>query len=102
MPNKPHKIFMTSKPDNIDLPDFETLKRFLSEEREVYKRQYDLENSEEIRSIDNADLILSWLQKLQSQLHKFFEDNPSLLYFFEKEFCSFQKFIEKQNKNEIC
>ena len=31
---------MTSKPNNIDLPDFETLKRFLFEEREAYKKKY--------------------------------------------------------------
>ena len=66
-------MFMTSKPNNIDLPDFETLKRFLFEEREAYKKQYNLENSEEIRSVENSDSILSWLQQLQIQLHKFFE-----------------------------
>ena len=93
---------MTSKPNNIELPDFESLKRFLFEEREVYNKQYDLGNSEEIRSFENADLILSWLQKLQLQLHKFFEDNPSLLYFFEKEFCSFQKFMEKDYILDVC
>ena len=93
---------MTSKPNNIDLPDFETLKRFLFEEREAYKKKYNIENSEEIRSVDNSDLILSWLQKLQIQLHKFFEDNPSLLYFFEKEFCLFQKFIEKDYILDVC
>ena len=102
MPNKLHKIFMTSKPNDIELPDFETLKRFLSEEREAYKKKYNLENSEEIRPVEVADLILSWLQKLQLQLHKFFEDNPSLLYFFEKEFCSFQKFTEKDYILDVC
>ena len=57
---------MTSKP-NTDLPDFETLKRFLSEEREAYKKQYNLENLDEIRSVEAADSILSWIEKLQSQ-----------------------------------
>ena len=51
---------MTSKPNDIELPDFETLKRFLSEEREAYKKKYNLENSEEIRPVEVADLILSW------------------------------------------
>ena len=52
---------MTSK-INTDLPEFETLKRFLSEEREAYKKHYNIENSEGMRTIEGADSILTWLE----------------------------------------
>ena len=57
---------MTSK-INTDLPEFETLKRFLSEEREAYKKHYNIENSE-------VEIIKNYIFKLDYMFNLIFED----------------------------
>ncbi|MEE2744268.1 MAG: hypothetical protein VYD54_10190, partial [Bdellovibrionota bacterium] len=87
----------------VDLPEFEKLRKFLQMERDAYIKHNAFSEEEfEIRTLEEANLILGWLENLQSELHKFFESNISLIGFFEDEFCSLQEFFEREYLLETC
>ena len=87
----------------VDLPEFEKLKKFLQMERDAYIKHNAFSEEEfEIRSLEESKSLLEWLENLQNELHKFFQNNISLVNFFESEFCSLQEFFGREYILEIC
>ena len=79
------------------LPDYNLLRNSLAEERE----KISLEEDSDVVVRDSCDLLLSFLESVQTELHQFFRDNPSLVGIFNEEFELFDDFIRRENIIEI-
>lgn len=84
-------------------PDYAGIEDVLEISRKVYLETLsDSQESEFIRSIDEAKVILHSLRDIQVNLMSLFKETPSLESLFEKEFGSFNEFLARDRILDIC
>jgi len=93
-----------SNPHNLpSLPDYSDIKLFLTSERNTFLKGNDLSDEVGIvRSEEQAELILSYIEEIQKNLWTFFKSYSSLLYLFAKDFMQFNLFLQREYIIEIC
>jgi len=85
------------------LVDFAKISEFLELERKTFIKINNLSEEDEfIRNIEASKEILTFLETIQSNLKKIFDLHPYLVDLFDKEFGSFQNFVQKEIVLEIC
>ena len=78
------------------LVDFAKISEFLELERKTFIKINNLSEEDEfIRNIEASKEILTFLETIQSNLKKIFDLHPYLVDLFDKEFGSFQNFVQK-------
>ena len=86
-----------------DIPDFEKIKTLLDTERKTFIRENDFSNEDEyVRSTGDAVLILDFLCEVQTEFWRLFNRQSSLISIFNRDFSSFQEFIQRDMVLEIC
>ena len=85
------------------LVDYENLISAMEQERNAFVKINSFsEDVSLIRSVDDAILIINFLEKTQRRLHELFLKYPSLEYPFSKEFVHFNDFISREYILEAC
>lgn len=85
-------------PEFPNLPDYSNLKKHLGVERKmIIKINGFSEEDEYVRTLEDAEVILSFVEDLQTRLWNLFKEHPSLLGVFNLEFSSFTHFVSNQN-----
>lgn len=81
-----------------ELPDYESIRKLISTERKtIIKTNGFAEDEGYVRSIEDADSVLSFLEDVHTHLHSFFKKNPSLVGRFKKEYIPFHEFVDRNN-----
>lgn len=81
-----------------ELPDYESIRKLIATERKTLIRTNGfVEEDGYVRSVDDAELVLTFLKEIHEYLHGFFKQNPSLVGRFKKEFVPFHEFIDRNN-----
>lgn len=83
--------------DLPELPDFEVIKKFLDAERKTIIRVNEIHNDDMdyVRDTTDAKIVLDFVQEVQTELHSFFSEYPSLANLFHKEFLSLGEFFKR-------
>jgi ATP-dependent RNA helicase SUPV3L1/SUV3 len=90
--------------DVPSLPEFENIKKLLEvERRTIIKVNGHEETGEDfVRSVEDAQIVLNFLQELQVHLLNFFELYPSLMGLFSNDFLSISEFVQRDYILDIC
>lgn len=86
------------------LPNYGQLRESVALERKAIMRMNGLDEEDEdlVRSHDDALILFDFLSDLQTKLHEFFSEYPSLMSLFKREFIAFSEFIDRTNILETC
>lgn len=84
------------------LPDFANIRDILDSQRKIIIKINEITDDEYVRVIDDAGLILDFLESISTKLWSFFNENPSLIYLFESEFTSINEFFSRQFILDTC
>lgn len=84
--------------DIPQLPDFEVIQKFIDAERKTIIRVNELRNDdiEYVRDTSDAKKVLSFIESLQTELHKFFQQYPSLVSLFNSDFVPLPEFFQRE------
>ncbi len=86
-----------STTDFPNLPDYNSIRNFLEIERKTLIKAHSFATSEDqFRSVDDALIVLNFLEKTQTYLHDCFKRNPSLTAIFNTEFVNFFEFLRRE------
>ena len=84
------------------LPDYSQLKEHLDAERKtIIKVNNYADEDDYVRSLEDAEIVLAFIEKTQQQYNELFEKYPSLTYKFKEEFGPWHEFIERNNVVEL-
>jgi ATP-dependent RNA helicase SUPV3L1/SUV3 len=85
--------------DVPSLPDFEVIKKFIDSERKTIIRVNELRNEDidYVREINEAKTVLEFVESVQTLLHDFFLQYPSLISLFNKDFLPLNEFFQRDN-----
>ena len=92
----------------IELPlpiPFDDFKDLLEDERKAVIKAHGFSSDDfetMLRSTDEAQRVLSFIQKIQTSLYSFFEEYPSLMSLFEKEYCFIKDFFGRNFILNLC
>lgn len=91
-----------STTDFPNLPDYESIRKFLDTERKTLIKVHTFATSEEqFRPIEDANIILNFLEKTQTYLYECFKRYPSLMTIFNTEYVNFHDFLRRENILEL-
>jgi ATP-dependent RNA helicase SUPV3L1/SUV3 len=80
------------------LPDYASIRNFLETERKSLIKVHSFEKSEDyLRSQEDAEIILNFVEKTQTILWECFKRNPSLVAVFNTEYINFFEFLSRQS-----
>ncbi len=89
--------------DLPQLPEFDLIHSVLDAERKALLKVHSYADDDEyVRDIEGAAVVLNFVQKVQTHLHHFFKDFPSLVGLFNDEFLSFHQFLSKEFVLDLC
>jgi ATP-dependent RNA helicase SUPV3L1/SUV3 len=85
--------------DLPELTDFDVIRKFVDVERKTIIKVNELKGDDVdyVRSKEDALTIANFLEDLQKKLHLLFEEYPSLMGSFSREFLSFSEFVQRDN-----
>lgn len=84
------------------LPDFNQLKEHLDAERKaIIKVNNYADEDDYVRGLDDAEIVLNFIEKSQNQYHELFTKFPSLTFKFKEEYGAWSEFIERNNVIEL-
>lgn len=85
-----------STTDFPNLPDYNSVRNFLDTERKLLIKVHSFEKSEDyLRPIEDAAIILNFLEKTQTMLWECFKKSPSLMGIFNTEYINFFNFLSR-------
>jgi ATP-dependent RNA helicase SUPV3L1/SUV3 len=91
-----------STTDFPNLPDYESIRNLLDAERKTLIKVHTFATSEDqFRTIEDAEIILNFLNKTQTYLYECFKRHPSLLAIFNTEYVNFFEFLSRENIIEL-
>ncbi len=91
-----------STTDQFQLPDYESIQKFLEVERKALMKVHSFSDTDEfIRTNEDALIILDFVKSVQETLVKCFNEHPSLAAFFTNEFTPFNEFLTRENVVEL-
>lgn len=80
------------------LPDYASIRNFLDTERKTLIKVHSFEKSEDyLRSKEDAEIILNFVEKIQTLLWECFKRNPSLVTVFNIEYINFFEFLSRES-----
>jgi len=86
-----------STTDFPSLPDFNGIRNFLDTERKTLIKIHSFaENDDYLRTIEDAGIILSFVERVQTMLWENFKRNPSLVSIFNTEYINFFEFLQRE------
>ncbi len=86
-----------STTDFPSLPDFNGIRNFLDTERKTLIKIHSFaENDDYLRTIEDAGIILSFVERVQTMLWENFKKNPSLVSIFNTEYINFFEFLQRE------
>lgn len=78
------------------LPDYHSIKNYLDTDRKTWMKSHPFASSEDqFRSIEDAAIVLDFVEKTQNYLFEKFKTFPSLVGVFNTEFINWQDFISR-------
>lgn len=87
-----------STTDFPTLPDYESIRNFLDTERKTLIKVHTFATSEDqFRTVEDAGIILNFVEKTQKYLHECFKRYPSLVNIFNTEYVNFHEFLSRDN-----
>ena len=87
-----------STTDFPTLPDFESIRNFLDTERKTLIKVHTFATSEDqFRTIEDAGIVLNFVEKTQKYLYECFKRHPSLVNIFNTEYVNFHEFLSRDN-----
>jgi ATP-dependent RNA helicase SUPV3L1/SUV3 len=85
-----------STTDFPSLPDFNGIRNFLDTERKTLIKIHSFaENDDYLRTVEDAGIILSFVERVQTMLWENFKRNPSLVSIFNTEYINFFEFLQR-------
>lgn len=92
-----------SQNDVPKLPDFDVIKKFIDSERKTIIRVNELRNDEVdfVREGKDASKVLAFVEEVQNELFEFFNEYPSLMSLFSKDFVPLSEFFQRDNVLDI-
>jgi ATP-dependent RNA helicase SUPV3L1/SUV3 len=85
-----------STTDFPSLPDFSGIRNFLDTERKTLIKIHSFSNNEDyLRTIEDAGIVLSFVERVQTMLWENFKRNPSLVSIFNTEYINFFEFLQR-------
>ena len=86
-----------STTDFPSLPDFNGIRNFLDTERKTLIKIHSFaENDDYLRTVEDAGIILSFIERVQTMLWENFKRNPSLISIFNTEYVNFFEFLQRE------
>jgi ATP-dependent RNA helicase SUPV3L1/SUV3 len=86
-----------STTDFPSLPDFNGIRNFLDTERKTLIKIHSFaENDDYLRTVEDAGIILSFVERVQTMLWENFKRNPSLVSIFNTEYINFFEFLQRE------
>jgi len=80
------------------LPDYQAIRNFLDTERKTLIKIHSFaENDDYLRTIEDASIVLDFVEKVQTTLWNNFKKNPSLVGIFNTEYVNFFEFLQRDN-----
>ncbi|MCP4912484.1 MAG: hypothetical protein GY909_05150 [Oligoflexia bacterium] len=88
-----------SQTDLSNLPDYSNIRNFLDSERKTIIKVNGFSGEDEsfVREIDDAKLVLTFLEEIQTEIRSFLKEYPSLSKSFTKEYIPFNEFVSRDN-----
>jgi ATP-dependent RNA helicase SUPV3L1/SUV3 len=87
-----------STTDFPSLPDYQGIRNFLDTERKTLLKIHSFaENDDYLRTVEDAGLVLNFVEKVQTLLWNNFKQNPSLVSLFNTEYVNFFEFLQRDN-----
>jgi ATP-dependent RNA helicase SUPV3L1/SUV3 len=87
-----------STTDFPSLPDYEGIRGLLDIERKTLIKIHSFaENDDYLRTVEDAEIVLNFVQKTQTILWNNFKRNPSLVSIFNTEYINFYEFLQRDN-----
>lgn len=87
-----------STTDFPSLPDYEGIRGLLEAERKTLIKIHSFsENDDYLRTVEDAQIVLNFVQKTQTLLWNNFKQNPSLVSIFNTEYVNFFEFLQRDN-----
>ncbi|MDO9341136.1 MAG: helicase-related protein [Bacteroidales bacterium] len=87
-----------STTDFPSLPDYEGIRGLLETERKTLIKIHSFaENDDYLRTVEDAEIVLNFVQKTQTHLWNNFKRNPSLVSTFNTEYVNFFEFLQRDN-----
>lgn len=89
---------MASTTDFPTLPDYQGIRNLLETERKTLIKIHSFaENDDYLRTVEDADIVLSFVEKTQTALWNVFKQYPSLVSIFNTEYVNFFEFLQREN-----
>lgn len=86
-----------STTDFPSLPDYSGIGNFLDTERKTLIKIHSFSESDDyLRTIEDAQIILNFVEKVQTMLWNNFKQNPSLVTIFNTEYVNFFEFLQRE------
>lgn len=80
------------------LPDYKGIKSLLETERKTLIKIHSFaENDDYIRTVEDAEIILDFIERVQTALWNTFKQYPSLVTTFNTEYVNFFEFLQRDN-----
>lgn len=80
------------------LPDYTSIRNFLDTERKTLIKVHSFEKSDDyLRSKEDAEIVLNFVEKIQIYLWECFKRNPSLVAVFNIEYINFFEFLSRES-----
>ncbi len=80
------------------LPDFSAIRDNIQNERKTIIKVNNFSDDDSyVRASDDAVIVLDFLDRILTPLWKIFDENPSLVYFFNNDFTNFNLLIKQEN-----
>ena len=87
-----------STTDFPSLPDFQGIRNLLDSERKTLIKIHSFaENDDYLRTVEDAQIVLNFIEKTQTLLWNNFKRNPSLVSIFNTEYVNFFEFLQRDN-----
>lgn len=93
-----------SQTDLPSIANFENIRKLISVERKTIIKVNNMNSSDQdyVRSVEDAQIILDFLENIQTKLYEFFKIYDSLIPFFSKQFTNFEEFIQRESVLDLC
>ncbi len=89
---------MASTTDFPTLPDFQGIRSLLDQERKTLIKVHSFaENDDYLRTVEDAEIVLNFIEKTQTALWNTFKLYPSLVSIFNTEYVNFFEFLQRDN-----
>ena len=80
------------------LPDYQGIRTLLDAERKTLIKIHSFsENDDYLRTNEDAEIVLNFVEKTQTALWTTFKQYPSLVSIFNTEYVNFFEFMQRQN-----